>query len=875
METKEAEGNRNIDSGSIYTSPVTTRIGDLDEHKNISVNISEIVEKLSFADRVELARRVGVLNIHSKYKITQSVLEERLKKIDFPKEVISDYMETRKSRNQPKDLKKKESRQSKNNSNLQKGINEMRADFQGTNDALMDKIREDQQERKDRIEEMKQFDEVKKIVKATEAEILAYRVFMNKKEFLDFDCECCRVKYHLPTKEMAIAHQLMGNILIGGQGKDMEVIKKNAVLQIKYIAKQSDLFDTEPTKWSYILNHMLGHMLKYFDNPFDLLKYSVDYVSGVYSMSMWNILRRAGGAFVDIFRVGPKKAASNCWAGCIGGFGTDVVDGILLSQEIEVVPAEPILDFCSNAIDVHVPFGTIRQIGCFICEPAFYRVGISIGSIGVTIPRGKCSHNEITFLATRQCTPPLYQSDPRWLMGDRNLRRSIRQEYGDACLRAFYLLNEKLSLPSFPMILELDALEWFLSSKPLKYRERILKGWENKQKCWKQVEYDSVVGRAFGKVEAMCGKERDDVQMRCVTSMTDEYLAESGPIYQYWCKQVLKHLYPDFQTMIQQPVIIVTGMDPKDVGDVVTHFEKEGYFVAQGDHSRFDGHCEEEMIDAEYWFYEQQGCFPEWHLGLMRAQKCTRGVTKTFAYSHKGKVASGKINTSFGDSLINASMWVSFAHEMGIKDSVIMVCGDDHVVFTRDYFPAEDYNKWCRAMGHKNAFEWLLEIKKNFHMPIRADYDDLTFCSSWFMKYNEFGDRVTMPLIGKLLMKTFIPIKPLPDGKTMLEHCVEVAVGLGFYDWVPVLGAFLQVLRKGKKVKPKHEEYQFRMKHDMIDEIDHQVVAIEFAKRYGFDGSQLHEAILRLQLPEGLGVDIKHPLLDRMAERDGVLIPPL
>jgi hypothetical protein len=61
---------------------------------------------------------------------------------------------------------------------------------------------------------------------------------------------------------------------------------------------------------------------------------------------------------------------------------------------------------------------------------------------------------------------------------------------------------------------------------------------------------------------------------------------------------------------------------------------------------------------------------------------------------------------------------------------------------------------------------------------------------------------------------------------------------------------------------------------NMLGEIDHEIVAIEFANRYGFDPSQLHEAILRLQLPEGLGVDIKHPLLDRMADIDGVLINP-
>jgi hypothetical protein len=743
-------------------------------------------------------------------------------------------------------------------------------EIKGENDSIEDQIKQDREDKKDA-------ESVKIIIDDSMPAVMEYKVKMHDKVFDSFLCQCCRVQYPLNNEEEAIAHQLFGNILIGGQGRDPEAIRKSAVLQIKYVAKQSGMFDSMSCSWSYNLNGMLAHMMKYFDNPFNVLRFSIDYLEYESKCSVWNFICRSGQIFADIFRKSPKAAAKSCVAGYHGGFGINVTTAQLMKSDIDIVPAKPILDYCSGVVDVSVPFGTIRQIGQFVCAPTFYRVGVSIGSSWVTVPRKHCSHNQLTFLQTRQCTPPLYYEDPRWRLGklthNDDMCKAVKLKFGEACHTAFVDLHTELKLPSFDMNSEEEIFEWFLSSRSEKDRERMRKGWNRKRECWRQVENDSVVGRAFGKVEAMCGKERDEVQMRCVTSMTDEYLAESGPLYQWWSKLVLKFLYPDFHTMISQPVIIVTGMDPRELGKIVTHFEKEGFYVAQGDHSRFDGHCEEEMIDAENWFYAQQGCFPEWHLELLKAQRCTRGTTSTFAYSHKGKVASGKINTSFGDSLINAAMWVSFAKANGIVGSTIVVCGDDHIVFTRDFFPAREYNQWCRNLGHKNSFEWLLQLKSMVSMDMVSDYDRVSFCSSWFMKYNTNGDRVTLPT-SKMLVKTFIPINPLAEGKTMDTHISEVAAGFGFLDWYPVFGAFFQLLRKGRNIKPKYEAYQFRMITNMLGEIDHEIVAIEFANRYGFDPSQLHEAILRLQLPEGLGVDIKHPLLDRMADIDGVLINP-
>jgi len=752
---------------------------------------------------------------------------------------------------------------------LSNGVLETLAKQKGDNDALKEVIKDQQEAAREVKRQKKALEESKGLVEV-------YKNSAGTLEFVAFDCSCCRIAYHLTSHEHAIAHQLFGNIITGGSGKDKDVVRKGAVLQIKYVAKQSELYETAEHTWSYECNKMLAHMLDYFDSPFNVLKRSVDYIEVRNRRSFWNICRRAGNTFLDVFRIGPVGAGRSCIYGCINGMGTDISEGVALEKEIEVVKAEPILDFCSNNLDVHVPYGKIEQIGPFVCTPKFYSVGISIGSVGVTIPRAVCSHNELTFYATRQCTVPLYQELPEWpkfkVAGSAKLKAKIKQEYADFCMQAFSELHELLRLPAFELLDARKALDWFLESKPLAYRERLEKGWLKVQESWNMVQPDSVIGRAFGKVEAMCGKERNDVQMRCVTSMTDEYLVESGPLYQLWSKKMLKHLYPDFYTMVSRPVIIATGLSPPQVGDIVTHFEREGFYVAQGDHSRFDGHCEEEMLDAEYWFYEQQGCFPEWHLQLLKAQRCTRSRSKTFKVTHRGKVASGKINTSVGDSLINAAMWVSFAKAHKIDGSVIMVCGDDHIVFTKDYFPAQEYNEWCRRLGHKNSFEWLTQLKDSFKPKYETDYDNVNFCSSWFPVINRNGDRLMHLLAGKAMVKSFIPIKPLPVGKTMDDHVSDVAVGFGYYDFSPVFGAVNQLLRKGRAIKPKTMDYQFVMKEPV--EVDPEIMALSFSRRYGFDPSALHNAILKLQLPEGLGVDIRHPLLDRMAEVDGVLIPP-
>jgi len=761
---------------------------------------------------------------------------------------------------------------------LNKGMLDTVQNQKGEIDALK-QIQRDQREDEHKVE-MKfkiksasqvEIERMRDEVKLLE-ETRIYRNAVKTHAFVPFECECCRIAYPLTSHSEAIAHQLFGNIITGGTGKDSEVIRKGAVLQVKYVAKQSEFYESHPVTWSYELNKMLSHQLKYFDCPFNVLRRSVEYLEVQNRRSWWNVCRRIGNTILDVFRIGPSNAARSCIYGCINGMGTDVSDGVLKEQEIEVVKAEPILDFCSNRLDVSVPYGKIEQIGCWVCEPKFYNVGLSICSDHVTIPRGKCSHNELTFYATRQCTVPIYQELLDYQFGTAKEKRKIQQDYAYFCMRAFKDLQDLLRLPGFDMLDSREALDWFLESKPLAYRERLERGWVNLEKSWQQVEADSVLGRAFGKVEAMCGKERDKVEMRCVTSMTDEYLVEVGPLYQYWSKKMLKWLYPDFTTMISRPVLIVTGLSPPKMGEIVTHFEKEGYFAAQGDHSRFDGHCEEEMLDAEYWFYEQQGCFPEWHLKLLKAQRCTRSKSSTFAVTHKGKVASGKINTSVGDSLINAAMWVSFAKEHKIKDSVVMVCGDDHVVFTRDYFPAWEYNDWCKRLGHKNSFEWMTELVNSYRPQLSTNYDKLSFCSSWFPVINQYGDRTMHLLSGKALAKSFIPVKPLPVGMTMDEHVANVAVGFGHYDFSPVFGAFMQILRKGRKIKAKHQDYQFVMKEPI--EVDPDVMAVSFMNRYGFDPAPLHNAILRMQLPEGLGVNVVHPLLLRMAEVDGVLLPP-
>lgn len=672
-----------------------------------------------------------------------------------------------------------------------------------------------------------------------------------------YECECCSLPWIIPHVEAALAHQLLGNALATAHSQEKEHLKKLTLSQIKYIAKQSKLLDNYPTSWNDALNRMCAHMLLYYLNPYVERSTTVPYINADLSFGFGRFFRKLGGYIVG-FLTQPSDTFVNCVSGCKNGMGIYVSDGEVLGSEILVTPAPAIMDFCCGDVDVRVPFGSIRQSKKWHCEPKSYDIGVTIACDKVHIPR-YCSHNELRMLSTRQCTKPLYIEDLPY-SADMEDKETAKREYRRNCLNAFNVLDGIICMRDLPPVDYDEALAWFLSNKPEKYRVKIHQALERLKHKSENDLFEEVRGLAFPKIEALTGKHWSDMDPRCVTSMTDEYLAESGPIYQWWFKALLKHLGgTDLDEILKSRVIIATGMTPVLLGEIVTAMERLGYCVGQGDHSRFDGHCEEEMLDAEYWYYEKQNMFPDWFLKLIKAQRVTKGTTRTFTYSHNGKVTSGKINTSGGDSLINLAMFTSFCSSMKITDYYIVVCGDDHIVFVREEFKAQDFINWCRTLGHKNDFMW-------------TTYDDLQFCSSWFCKYNMLGDRVMAPLAGKVMTKTFIPIKPLPLGTTLRTYCADVAVGFGFYDWYPVLGALMTVLRRGRKVRPDKHEYQFLLKSSL--DHDPLVVAQSFAERYGFDGACLHNAVLRIKFPEDMKVSLDHPLFLRMMERDGVL-PPL
>jgi hypothetical protein len=475
------------------------------------------------------------------------------------------------------------------------------------------------------------------------------------------------------------------------------------------------------------------------------------------------------------------------------------------------------------------------------CKVRLVPVGFSVSLENLWLPR-LCAHNEGVALRERQLLPPLGTPD-------------TRSKLWDSAATCF---NSVLPGIQAPVASDHYMCEVFYARYPDKLRAQLFAA-----DC---ASYENIciecVTKAFVKLEWNCGKAIINRAPRLISGKTDEYLSGTGPEYYWWQKAMIAQYWPDVKTALQQQFIYTGGMTGDMIGEIVHHFESLGWWAYEGDFSRYDGHTEYEAIMAEVNYYDKASAFGVRVSQLLRQQFQVRGrTTNGWKFSHRGKVCSGVINTSFGNSLRNGMIMSSYAEGMKLeKDWAMIVLGDDNIIFTKKRLNVDDLVAHCVMMGHK------LEIVERSP----TEYDFLEFCSQrlWATGYG----RILGPKPGRVLAKAFMPHRILSTDKEISEHMVGVAKGFKHYNWVPGVGDFSQkVLRDNPTLQGKYvndNPYKILLKEACV--VDPEAVEQMFFRVYGFDVSLLRDDILALPkiVP---GMDVSSSVFESICLTDGVI----
>lgn len=478
------------------------------------------------------------------------------------------------------------------------------------------------------------------------------------------------------------------------------------------------------------------------------------------------------------------------------------------------------------------------------CEECKFAVGFTICPDDIWLPR-LCTHNEINALSCRQLLPPL--SDPKtraflWAKGQRKLTEM---------------------LPPVNLAVELsgeEKFELFLEKYPTARREQLRQAYQKVNGTYHIRECRT---KAFVKREWLTGKIVEKRNPRLISGKTDEYLAETAPEYYHFMKSMCSTYWPDVTTALQSRFVYTGGWTGDMIGLLFTHFVELGWAVFEYDYSRYDGHNEEEAIGEECEYYLPV-LDADTRLAL-QLQLETKGTTSSgVKFSCRGKVASGVINTSFGNTLRGFMIVSSYVdrYKIPVDSFTVMQLGDDNIIFAKspELWNAKRFEQHCLEMGHKAEG------------CLRPDPDFAEYCS---MRFWNTGDQYVLgPKPGRILAKTFVCHDPSLTTADMESYCVQIAQGFSNYRWVPVLGSVIEQLvkrnvqtSKAATKALKSNPYRITLKEAI--EVDWASVYTQFNKIYGVDPRHLEEYFTAHKIE--MGKAILHPTLRHIAEVDGAV----
>ncbi len=556
------------------------------------------------------------------------------------------------------------------------------------------------------------------------------------------------------------------------------------------------------------------------------------------------------------------------WSDCFKTFKQPDDKELAPHVECQVTLNKYIVDYCVgsyNKIDElldDVPYldkmrnGTFKEADREKCVPQRTLIGFSVNVDTLWIPR-LCTHNEKCACLTRQMMPALYEGE------DYDALKARSKRMWDEAAK---LLLKEIDWPEL-MLEEPEVMfAHFISRYPIRRREQLIRAWNN---IWaKGLDEDESLAmvKAFVKREVLVGKTRRKRQPRLISGKLDEYLAVTCMPYFLWQKQCVAKLWTAtdlHDPVFEQDYIYSGGMDGERIGQIISHYEAKGYWCYEGDYSRYDGHTEDEALEAEYSIIEAK-------CGKVTADLFRRSIKRSgytmggHKYKLMGKMDSGMISTSFGNTkrgFMLALMMKKRLKDLGFlgdKDRfVVMQLGDDNLFFVSKRIPVDVLIDVARDMGH------VLETKE--HSP--ADYDFIEYCSMRPWRVSP-GKRVLGPKIGRVLTKSFVMSQNLPTDMTIEQWMRVVAVGFKNYTWLPGLGQVIDCFDTTASQHPT-PEWQVTLRNP-LDEIDYTEVYSMFGNVYGFDPLDLITLCMSVDWTL-VGACYSHELFNRICDTDGCL----
>ncbi len=469
------------------------------------------------------------------------------------------------------------------------------------------------------------------------------------------------------------------------------------------------------------------------------------------------------------------------------------------------------------------------------CVCKQFSVGFSFGLKYIWIPRN-CWHNELNALVTRQLQRRL------------PFNEEIGYQHMDA---AFDTLVRHLTPVPAPIGSD-ELTKVFLDKYPMTRRAQIAKELE-------KVQVMDIRVAGFAKIEVMTGKPVTKRKVRFISGFSDGYLAETGPVYYHWQKSMIRH---HWSTNIWGKYTYTGGFTTDRVASWFAHFIERGYTFLLLDFGKFDSRNKTQVLNYLYAYYDK--CFPPDLYQKLMATFHKHGVTKFgIKFSVEATVASGRIDTSMGNTLLSFLLITAVLHaldESYVDDAYISALGDDNNTALPDFHHSLDDIKAAGALfGH--------ELDGLIIGP--GEYHKIEYCNHRL--WNIAPGRWAMaPKIGRLLSKTFVAHRHVPE-HLLQKHFNGVMIGFEAVRWLPVFRAVYDTWmdRHGRTGQRYYSDtYDGKQVLTVQKDVDDSMVYDQFQLIYGFDPTSLEQDLT--QLSYSLGSSYQDNRMDLILAADGV-----
>jgi len=502
-----------------------------------------------------------------------------------------------------------------------------------------------------------------------------------------------------------------------------------------------------------------------------------------------------------------------------------VFKNVELQDDYDVNPGDP---------ECHAKFGVRRMWGILNCVPTVFR---------------SCTHNEQVSMEGR--------------VG----KRLPQHNNPDAVVRAWKTVASLI----LPFILSktrrrrrMNLTKWLASFIPRR-RDQLLKLF-----VLGYGEYARVASSFIKRETAL--KTRDEYVFkdpRFIQGCPLEMTLDCGRSIRTGAKELREGLRPKqfcpTDVLNGQQIVYTCGLNNDQIGgafsksiECITSMCDPGEHVIflEDDQSRFDMHLTEGAFTYLQCYYKKR--FPRKVCRALRRKKSTGRTNNGTTYSVPYTMQSGWPDTSFGDTLVNATMKYSI-HGVGRK-WISIICGDDSVTVTTD-----KELKWVLTNGSLEAQYATFGMEVEAH--IRYQEEDVEFCSARFFKSG--NTHILVPKVGKLLGKLCYDMvdRNPQNQRAWLRGICETLAHYGQID--PLLSALSKSLKsqlgEGKVIVDTLGEYRHKYGKPLTASMHD--IRYYYAHHYGFTTSNLVH-LEKVLLSSKVGDLACDPLLVALATHD-------